>query len=43
MKYRPKLDPKVDLADATPETLARAGYTSTYRGKSPSIGAYISD
>lgn len=24
MKYRPKLDPKVDLAGATPETLARA-------------------
>ena len=24
MPYRPKLDPKVDLAGATPETLARA-------------------
>ena len=24
MKYRPKLDPKVDLKGATPETLARA-------------------
>jgi len=24
MKYRAKLDPKVDLAGATPETLARA-------------------
>ena len=24
MKYRPKLDPKVDLVGATPETLARA-------------------
>ena len=24
MKYRPKLDPKVDLAGATPVTLARA-------------------
>ena len=24
MKYRPKLDPEVDLAGATPETLARA-------------------
>ena len=24
MKYRPKLDPKVDMAGATPETLARA-------------------
>ena len=24
MKYRPKLNPKVDLAGATPETLARA-------------------
>ena len=24
MKYRPKLDPKVDLAGATPETLAAA-------------------
>ena len=23
-QYRPKLDPKVDLAGATPETLARA-------------------
>jgi len=23
-KYRPKLDPKVDLKGATPETLARA-------------------
>ena len=24
MKYRPKLDPKVDLKGATPETLAKA-------------------
>ena len=24
MPYKPKLDPKVDLAGATPETLARA-------------------
>lgn len=24
MKYRRKLDPKIDLAGATPETLARA-------------------
>lgn len=24
MPYRPKLDPKVDLAGATPETLAKA-------------------
>ena len=24
MRYRPKLDPKVDLKGATPETLARA-------------------
>ena len=24
MTYRPKLDPKVDLAGATPETLAKA-------------------
>ena len=29
MPYRPKLDPKVDLAGATPETLARALFRRT--------------
>ena len=29
MKYRPKLDPKVDLKGATPETLARALFRRT--------------
>ena len=29
MKYRPKLDPKVDLAGATPETLAKALFRRT--------------
>lgn len=31
MKYRPKLDPKVDLAGATPETLAAALLRSPLR------------
>ena len=29
MKYRPKLDPKVDLKGATPEKLARALFRRT--------------
>ena len=29
MTYRPKLDPKVDLAGATPETLAKALFRRT--------------
>ena len=29
MAYRPKLDPKVDLAGATPETLAKALFRRT--------------
>lgn len=29
MPYRPKLDPKVDLVGATPETLARALFRRT--------------
>ena len=29
MTYRPKLDPKVDLVGATPETLARALFRRT--------------
>ena len=29
MTYRPKLDPKVDLIGATPETLARALFQRT--------------
>ena len=29
MKYRPKLDPKVDLVGATPEKLARALFRRT--------------
>ena len=29
MKYMPKLDPKVDLVGATPETLARALFRRT--------------
>ncbi|MDE0309157.1 MAG: hypothetical protein OXI60_04925 [Acidiferrobacterales bacterium] len=32
-KYRPKLDPQVDLKGATPETLAKALLTPRVRGK----------
>ncbi|MYB35451.1 MAG: hypothetical protein F4X92_10130 [Gammaproteobacteria bacterium] len=33
MKYKRKLDPKVDLAGATPETLARALLRPRHGGK----------
>ena len=35
MPYRPKLDPKVDLAGATPETLVRALFRPLMRSKKP--------
>ena len=42
MSYRPKLDPKVDLAGTTPETLARALLRNPLR-PSPGGKAVVSD
>lgn len=38
MKYRPKLDPKVDLKGATPESLARALFRRNVPYSRPSGG-----
>lgn len=38
MKYRPKLDPKVDLKGATPESLARALLRGKNRPSSRHVG-----
>ena len=44
MKYRPKLDPKVDLAGATPETLAKALMNAPYKPLSSHVRkAVVSD
>ena len=41
MTYRPKLDPKVDLKGATPETLARALFRPL--GPRPGAKAVVGD
>ena len=43
MKYRSKLDPKVDLAGATPETLARALLKQPDLGPRPAGKAVVGD
>ena len=41
MKYRPKLDPKVDLVGATPETLAKALFRPL--GPRPAVKPVVGD
>ena len=43
MKYRSKLDPKVDLVGATPETLARALLKKSDLGPRPGGKAVVGD
>ena len=43
MKYRSKLDPKVDLVGATPETLARALLKKPDLGPRPAGKAVVGD
>ena len=43
MPYRPKLDPKVDLAGATPETLVQALFQRTPLRLRPGGESVISD
>ena len=41
MKYRPKLNPDVDLKGATPETLARALMRPTHPSRSGTAGKSV--